>query len=46
MKWTIRKKNNRWIVKFEGESPMEFSSRGGALAYVLVMQLRQLRSLT
>lgn len=34
MKWTIRKKDNRWIVKFEGESPMEFFTRGGALAYI------------
>lgn len=34
MKWTIRKVNSRWVVKFQGESPMEFITRGGALAYI------------
>ena len=34
MKWTIRKVNNRYVVKFHGESPMEFFTKGGALAYI------------
>lgn len=34
MKWTIRKVDNRWIVTFEGESPLAFYTRANALAYI------------
>lgn len=34
MKWTIRKVNNTWVVKFHGESPVKFLTHGGAMAYI------------
>jgi hypothetical protein len=34
MKWTIKKVNGKYVVKFQGEDALVFITRGGALAYV------------
>jgi hypothetical protein len=34
MKWTLKKTNNTWTVKFKGEDALEFLTRDGALAYI------------
>jgi len=34
MKWTLKKVGSKYVVKFQGEDPLEFISKGGALAYI------------
>jgi len=34
MKWTIKKLNGKYVVKFQGEDALEFLTRNGALAYI------------
>lgn len=34
MKWTLKKINGKYVVKFQGEDALEFLTRGGALAYI------------
>lgn len=34
MKWTLKRINDKYVVKFKGEDALEFLTRGGALAYI------------
>ena len=34
MKWTLKRINGKYVVKFQGEDVLEFITRGGALAYI------------